>query len=101
MFVSLLQLPWKAPPTLPPLLKGCRVKAGKPKLDSRFVSDVTVMDGTMMAPSTPFTKIWRMRNNGGFVWHRGTQLVWIGGDKFSDTVALELEVCFVLWLLRF
>ncbi|KAI4341380.1 hypothetical protein MLD38_026110 [Melastoma candidum] len=83
---------WPAPPSVPQILKGCRTKIGKPKLDSRFVADVTVMDGTVMAPSTPFTKIWRMRNNGGFVWLHGTQLVWIGGDKFSDTAALELEI---------
>lgn len=51
------------------------------------------MDGTMMASSTPFTKIWRMRNNGGLVWPRGTQLVWIGGDKFSNSLSFEVEVC--------
>lgn len=50
------------------------------------------MDGTLMAPSTPFTKIWRMRNNGSLVWPKGTQLVWIGGDKFSDSVSVEIEV---------
>ncbi|KAF8005904.1 hypothetical protein BT93_K0249 [Corymbia citriodora subsp. variegata] len=86
--------PWEvAHSTFPHPLRGCGGKPGKPKLDSRFVSDVTVIDGTVMAPLTPFTKIWRMRNNGNFVWHRGTQLVWIGGDKFSDnTNAVEIEV---------
>lgn len=81
-----------APSPFPHPLRGCGGKSGKPKLDSRFVSDVTVMDGTVMAPSTPFTKIWRMRNTGNFGWHRGTQLVWIGGDKFSDTNSVEIEV---------
>lgn len=81
-----------APSPFPHPLRGCGGKSGKPKLDSRFVSDVTVMDGTVMAPSTPFTKIWRMRNNGNFGWPRGTQLVWIGGDKFSDTNSVEIEV---------
>ncbi|KAI6675402.1 hypothetical protein NL676_003308 [Syzygium grande] len=85
--------PWEAAPSaFPHPLRGCGGKSGKPKLDSRSVSDVTVMDGTVMAPSTPFTKIWRMRNNGNFVWHRGTQLVWIGGDKFSDINSVEIEV---------
>ena len=63
-----------------------------PKLDSRFISDVNVVDGTMVAPSIPFTKIWRLRNNGGLVWPQGTQLVWIGGDRFSLTDVVELEV---------
>ncbi|XP_021888867.1 protein NBR1 homolog [Carica papaya] len=46
----------------------------------------------MMSPCTSFTKIWRMRNNGTLVWARGTQLLWIDGDRFSPTVRVELEV---------
>ncbi|XP_019463814.1 PREDICTED: protein NBR1 homolog isoform X2 [Lupinus angustifolius] len=74
-------------PTLPHTLK-----LAKPKLDSRFILDVNVIDGTMMAPSTAFTKIWRIRNNGNLVWPMGTQLVWIGGDNFSDSHSVYLEV---------
>lgn len=33
------------------------------KLDSRFIQDVNILDGTIVAPLTPFTKIWRMRNS--------------------------------------
>lgn len=68
------------------------MKSLKQKLESRFISDVTVMDGTVMAPSTAFTKIWRMRNNGTVVWPRGVQLLWIGGDKFSNDLSVPLEV---------
>ncbi|MED6210784.1 hypothetical protein PIB30_067393 [Stylosanthes scabra] len=64
----------------------------KPKLDSRFVLDVNVIDGTMMAPSTTFTKIWRMRNNGNVAWPKGSQLVWIGGDHLSESHSVYLEV---------
>lgn len=71
---------------------GGFLKHARPKLDSRFILDVNVLDGTMMAPSTPFTKIWRMRNNGTLVWPKGTQLVWIGGDKLSDLLSVDLEV---------
>ena len=74
---------------------GCRGPTFKPtkgKLDSRFILDVTVMDGTPMSPSTLFTKIWRMRNNGTVNWPVGTQLLWIGGDRFSDSVSSLLEV---------
>lgn len=62
------------------------------KLDSRFILDVNVIDGTMMAPSTPFTKIWRMKNNGNVVWPAGTQLVWTDGDDFSSALSVDLEV---------
>ncbi|KAK9278849.1 hypothetical protein L1049_028428 [Liquidambar formosana] len=82
----------RPPAVLRHALRECGIKSGRPKLDSRFILDVNVLDGTMMAPSTPFTKIWRMRNNGSFVWPRGAQLVWIGGDRFSDAVSVELEI---------
>ncbi|KAM5571916.1 hypothetical protein ABKV19_012144 [Rosa sericea] len=86
------QPPWMGPSALPKMLRNCGVKPGRPKLDSRFVLDVNVMDGTLMAPSTPFTKIWRMRNNGGLIWPKGTQLVWIGGDRFSKSDSVEIEI---------
>lgn len=76
-------------PTIPP----CLNRRARPKLDSRFILDVNIIDGTMMAPSTAFTKIWRMRNNGTSVWPKGTELVWIGGDEFCDSTAVKLEVC--------
>ncbi|ONM16710.1 Protein NBR1-like protein [Zea mays] len=44
-----------------------------------LLKDVTVPDGTTMAPSHPFTKIWRVRNNGSTRWPYGTKLVWDGG----------------------
>ncbi|KAA8540765.1 hypothetical protein F0562_024316 [Nyssa sinensis] len=62
------------------------------KLDSRFIRDVNVLDGTIMAPSTPFTKIWRMQNNGTVMWPQGTQLVWIGGVRLGDNLSVEVEI---------
>ncbi|KAF8378224.1 hypothetical protein HHK36_029563 [Tetracentron sinense] len=76
----------------PHVLQGCRMKSGRPKLDSLFIQDVNVVDGTVMAPATPFTKIWRMRNNGTMAWPRGTQLVWTGGAKFSNRISVEVEI---------
>ncbi|XP_062116147.1 protein NBR1 homolog isoform X1 [Humulus lupulus] len=80
-----------------PILRGLAMKPLRPhkpdrRLDSRFVLDVNVMDGTLMAPSTPFTKIWRMQNNGGIVWPRGTQLLWVGGERFSTSLSVEMEI---------
>ncbi|XP_058093714.1 protein NBR1 homolog [Magnolia sinica] len=68
------------------------MKVGKQKLESSFVQDVTVLDGTLMPPLTPFTKIWRMRNSGTVVWPPGTQLVWIGGDQFGERGSIELKI---------
>ncbi|KAJ6977548.1 protein NBR1 homolog [Populus alba] len=76
-----------------PLYKGsCGVKGAQPKLDSRFVLDVNVSDGTVMPSSTPFTKIWRMRNSGSVAWPQGVRLVWIGGDQFFSADSVEIEI---------
>lgn len=63
------------------------------KLDCRFVQDVTIFDGTQFAPGTPFTKIWRLRNNGTLKWPHQTQLVRVGGDDLGagDVVNLEIQ----------
>ncbi|MQL93395.1 hypothetical protein Taro_026028 [Colocasia esculenta] len=76
----------------PPGCRGYGLRPHKGKLESRFIQDITILDGTLMAPSTPFTKIWRMRNNGTLVWPSGTQLVWIGGDRFAERGSVELEI---------
>ncbi|XP_074284186.1 protein JOKA2-like isoform X2 [Silene latifolia] len=78
-------------------LRQCIMKKHAPKhlrsrLDSRFITDVNVVDGTAMAPLTPFTKIWRMRNNGTLPWNHGLQLLWIGGDRFSPSDSVEIQV---------
>jgi len=74
------------------VLRGLGVRPARAKLESRFIQDVTVLDGTVMPPSTHFTKIWRLRNNGTLAWPFGTQLVWVGGDQFGDQVSTNLEV---------
>ncbi|XVF49322.1 hypothetical protein PTKIN_Ptkin04bG0001900 [Pterospermum kingtungense] len=77
---------------LPHILRNRVLKSARPKLDSSFSMDVNVPDGTVMAPSTPFTKIWRMRNNGTMPWSRGMQLVWTGGNKLSNVVSVDIEI---------
>ncbi|KAE8695006.1 Kinase superfamily protein [Hibiscus syriacus] len=79
-------------PELPRVLRNRVLKLAWPRLESHFVFDVNVLDGTVMAPSTPFTKIWRMHNNGTLPWYRGMQLVWIGGDKLTDAISVDLEI---------
>ena len=67
-------------------------KEPRKKLDSRFVKDVTIFDGTELLPRTKFTKIWRMRNSGNLPWPQGTQLTHIGGDTLSSIESVNLEV---------
>ncbi|KAJ6672352.1 OVARIAN CARCINOMA ANTIGEN CA125-RELATED [Salix viminalis] len=89
-FIDPPQKPWAFQQ---PLYKGsCGVKGPRPKLDSRFVLDVNVSDGTVIPSSTPFTKIWRMRNSGSVAWPQGARLVWIGGDRCFSVDSVEIEI---------
>uniref|UniRef100_A0A0E0BWQ2 ZZ-type domain-containing protein n=2 Tax=Oryza meridionalis TaxID=40149 RepID=A0A0E0BWQ2_9ORYZ len=60
--------------------------------DCRFIKDITVPDGTVMAPSTPFTKIWRIHNNGSSMWPYGTSLTWVGGHLFARNSSVKLGI---------
>ncbi|XP_073134631.1 protein JOKA2-like [Henckelia pumila] len=72
--------------------RGMEVNLGVSKLDSCFIADVTMSDGTIITPSTTFTKIWRMRNNGTLAWPENTRLVWDGGNKLSNSCSVELQI---------
>eukprot|EP00271_Cylindrocystis_brebissonii_P000393 TRINITY_DN10486_c0_g1_i1.p1 TRINITY_DN10486_c0_g1~~TRINITY_DN10486_c0_g1_i1.p1 ORF type:complete len:875 (+),score=157.00 TRINITY_DN10486_c0_g1_i1:189-2813(+) len=63
------------------------------KLDARFVKDVTIFDGTELAPRTLFTKIWRLRNSGSATWPANTKMVCVGGDNMlTDGGIATLEL---------
>ncbi len=48
-----------------------------------FVADVTVPDGTVLAPGQAFNKIWRIRNTGSCVWGVGYLFVFTGGTAMG------------------
>merc|ERR1719198_2844945 len=62
-----------------------------PKLAARFVRDVTVFDGTQMAPGTNFTKIWRLKNVGEVPWPPGTRMLFVGGDQMTHDMSVPLS----------
>ncbi|MEW6241651.1 MAG: NBR1-Ig-like domain-containing protein, partial [Chloroflexota bacterium] len=49
----------------------------------QYVMDVTVPDGTILAPNTPFTKTWRLKNIGTCTWTTAYALVYGYGDMMS------------------
>ncbi|KAI3882474.1 hypothetical protein MKW92_003368 [Papaver armeniacum] len=61
--------------------------------------NVNIPDGTLVAPLTPFTKIWRLVNNGTIPWPCGSQLVWNGGYKFTTTGLVSAQARFSFSLL--
>ncbi|HSH05410.1 MAG TPA: NBR1-Ig-like domain-containing protein, partial [Anaerolineae bacterium] len=42
--------------------------------DSNFLADLTIPDGTLIEPGTPFTKSWQIQNNGTCQWDTSYQL---------------------------
>lgn len=48
-----------------------------------FVADVTVPDGTVLAPTTGFNKIWRLKNSGTCTWNTSYKLVHAGGHLLN------------------
>lgn len=54
---------------------------------SIFVADVTVPDGTLLAPGQTFNKIWRLRNTGTCTWGAGYQFVFVAGEAMTTVLA--------------
>jgi len=73
-----------------------RQPTGSERHLARFVTDVTIPDGTVMEPGQKFVKIWRMRNEGNQVWEDSTCLVFVGGDVLTapgvDSVVVPSNV---------
>lgn len=49
--------------------------------NSAYVSDVTIPDGTVLAPGVNFDKVWAVQNTGSCTWDDGYTLVYIGGSN--------------------
>ncbi len=55
-----------------------------PKCDSaEFVEDITYPDGSVVGRSSPFTKVWRIKNTGTCTWTTSYALVYVSGDKLG------------------
>jgi hypothetical protein len=56
---------------------------------AQFIADVNVPDGTVFAPNTAFTKIWRLKNVGTCTWSSYT-LVFDSGEQMSGSASVNL-----------
>lgn len=55
-----------------------------------LVADVTVPDGTTFDAGKPFTKTWRIRNDGSCTWTTSYALVFASGDLLGASPTLKL-----------
>ncbi len=86
------------PPTATPNLALCN--------HAQYIRDVSIPDGTVLGPSTDFTKIWRIKNIGTCVWGSRYAVEFVSGDRMEasrnvpigqtvypgDTVDIEVDM---------
>jgi hypothetical protein len=63
-----------------PAVPGATQPTGDACNNSVFEGDITIPDGSVIAPGTNFQKIWKIRNTGNCLWDEGYSLVYIGGS---------------------
>jgi photosystem II stability/assembly factor-like uncharacterized protein len=55
-----------------------------------FVTDVTVLDGTIFSPGAAFTKTWRLKNSGSCTWTTSYKLMYYSGEQMSAPTAINI-----------
>jgi adhesin HecA-like repeat protein len=78
---TLTQLPSPTLGTVPALATSTVASGGATGCDnSVYISDVTIPDGTTVAPGQAFTKTWRVSNTGTCAWTAAYQITFLYGD---------------------
>ncbi len=70
-------------PTVAPTPQACTDRAS-------FISDVSIPDGFVVAPNTPFTKIWRLKNTGSCSWNSNYQVFYMSGANLARYSAYKI-----------
>ena len=60
-----------------------RVSVAATPLHAAFVRD-SITDGSVIAPSTQFTQVWTLRNQGPRTWPAGCSVCFVGGDSMLN-----------------
>jgi len=74
----------------PPTAAPTAVQSGGCTLNMAYIADVTIPDGTVLAPSAVFVKTWRVKNSGTCDWKEGTQLVFADGEQMRGPAAVDV-----------
>jgi len=56
----------------------------------KFITDITIPDGTEFEPGDVFTKTWRLKNVGSCAWTSGYDIVFSGGDAMNAPSAVQI-----------
>ncbi len=55
-----------------------------------FVADVTIPDGTVIAPGAAFVKTWRLQNAGTTTWTTSYSLAYVSGEQMGTITSVPL-----------
>jgi hypothetical protein len=72
-----------------PLASAAPTQVADPCLQSAFVADVAIPDGTEMKPGEDFMKIWQIQNTGTCMWDDGYVLKYVGGRMDGYNVPID------------
>jgi hypothetical protein len=56
-----------------------------------FVADVTIPDGSVIAPGASFTKTWKLQNAGSSTWTTSYSFEYISGEKMGTVTSVSLK----------
>jgi hypothetical protein len=56
-----------------------------------FVKDVTIPDGTVLAPGAAFTKTWRLQNAGTSTWTTSYSLAFVSGEQMGAITSVPVD----------
>jgi N-acetylmuramoyl-L-alanine amidase len=71
-------------------LKPPPPRTSAPPAGAQFIQDVTFPDNAPVYVGQTFTKEWRVKNNGGAAWPKGTVLAFVKGDQLGAPPAVPL-----------
>lgn len=90
--VAIVTLPGNLTPTLPVIVSATSVLTATPTSipsatactdNAKFVTDVTIPDGTVFNTPAAFTKTWRVQNTGTCPWDSTYTLRYVGGAQLD------------------
>jgi hypothetical protein len=90
--VAPTQVPTKAPSTaVPPTETPTGTGPNGCILSEQFLADVTIPDGTVLAPSSAFVKTWRVKNTGTCEWVN-YKLIFAAGEQMGGPASVAVNV---------
>ncbi len=84
----------QATPTLTATPEGFLPRPEDCTDEAVLLEDVTIPDGTVLAPGESFTKTWRLKNTGTCPWDAGYSLIFLAGERMSAPASVSLTITF-------